>query len=120
MIGALEAFLSKIAFDFSCDICYPKLTIGSVLKAAGPEIREDHDSLGERLVDYMELVTEFDRKKLFVTLNLRSYISDTEAALLMQTVLAHGYSLLMLESSEHPRLPEEQRYIVDQELCEIQ
>ena len=67
----------------------------------------------------MELVTEFERKKLFVLYNLRSLISDKEAELFLDTVLRHGYNVIMLDSSEHTRLPHEQRYIVDRSLCEI-
>ena len=67
----------------------------------------------------MELVTEFDRRKLYLTVNLRSYISDNEAYEFMKTVLNHGYNVIMLESSEHTHLDEELRYIIDADLCEI-
>lgn len=119
LIGELEAHLMNIAFDFSCDINYNKLDIGSVIKASGVEINNSYASLGEKIIDYMELVTEFDRKKLFLTVNLRSYISDHETSEFMKTLLSHGYHVIMVESSEHPRLEEEFRYIIDADLCEI-
>ena len=67
----------------------------------------------------MELVTEFDRKKLYITINLRSYIDDIETEKFIDTVLNHSYNLIMIESYEHSRLPNEQRYIIDADLCEI-
>ena len=67
----------------------------------------------------MELVREFDRDRLFVTVNMRSYIDDPEIELLMKTVLDHGYHLIMVENKEYERLQYEERWIVDKDLCEI-
>lgn len=119
LISQLENLLMNISFDFSCDINYNKLDIGAIIKASGVEINDTYNSLGEKIIDYMELVTEFDRRKLFLTVNLRSYISDNEASEFMKTVLSHGYNVIMLESSEHTHLDEELRYIIDADLCEI-
>ncbi|MBP9989545.1 MAG: type II-A CRISPR-associated protein Csn2 [Ruminococcus sp.] len=119
LLSQLENHLMNISFDFSCDINYNKLDIGAIIKASGIEINDTYNSLGEKIIDYMELVTEFDRKKLYLTVNLRSYISDNEASEFMKTVLNHGYNVIMLESSEHTHLDEELRYIIDADLCEI-
>ena len=83
------------------------------------EFRDDYISLPEKLLDYMELVTEYECKKLFITYNLRSIVSDNETNLFLDSVLQHEYNVLMIESSEHSRLANEQRYIVDADLCEI-
>ncbi len=119
LMRAIEQHLMKLSFDFSCDIGYNKLDIGSVIKASGVEVSSSYPSLGEKIIDYFELISEFDRKKLFVTVNLRSYISDIEASEFMKTVLSHGFHVIMLEGSEHTRLAEEAGYIIDADLCEI-
>ena len=67
----------------------------------------------------MELIYEFDRQKLFITVNMRSFVSDAEAELFARTVIAHGYRVLMLESAERERLSNENRLIIDGDLCEI-
>lgn len=119
LLSGIEQHLINLAFDFSCDVCYNKLDIGSIVKAAGVQINDTAECLSEKIIDYIELVTEFDRKKLFITVNLRSFISDSEASLFMQTAISHGYHIIMLENCEHTRLDEEKRYIVDRDLCEI-
>ncbi len=119
LVSEIENHLMNISFDFLCDINYNKLDIGSIIRASGVEINDSYTSLGEKIIDYIELVTEFDRRKLFLTVNLRSYISDNEASEFMKTVLSHGYNVIMLESSEHLRLDCESRYIIDADLCEI-
>ena len=62
---------------------------------------------------------EFIGKKLFVTVNLRSYISDKEAELFMQTALLHKFNVFMIENYEHKRLSYEKRFIIDADLCLI-
>ena len=114
-----EEFLQKLAYDTGVRLLYSKINIDSLLKSAGPELEEEYDSLGEMLIDYFQLVTDNIRAKLFITLNLRSFISDHEAELFMDTVIRHGFRLLMIESCEKTRLINEDRFVIDVDLCEI-
>lgn len=118
-LGQAEQLLDALSFEFSCDIVFPQLTAASLLKAAAPQLREEDKSPAEQALDYMQLVCEFEREKLFVTVNLRSYVSDRDMELFADTVLSHGYMLLMLENREYTRLALEKRWIVDSDLCEI-
>lgn len=79
----------------------------------------DRDREAELLLSYMDMVTQYEQKKLFVFYNLRSVISDGETNLLLDSILRHEYNVLMVESSERPRLSLEERYVVDGSLCEI-
>ena len=120
LMGRFEKLLTDISFDLSCDLNYTKIDIGALIKSAGVEINPDYTCLAEKIIDYFELVTEFETVKLFVTVNLRSFISDNEASEFMKTALSHEFNLIMIESSEHSLLPYEKRYIIDADLCEIE
>lgn len=119
LLQAVETLLDDIAFRFPCDLVFPKLSIAGILKSAGIELKDDYKSIGERVIDYMELVTAFDRSKLFFTVNMRSFIADEEMALFVETALSHGFQLLSLESCDHPRLKNEARWTIDKDLCEF-
>lgn len=114
-----ERLLGELSFSLPCDIVYPKLTISSLIKAAAPELRDEYACISEKILDYMELVREFDRSKLFFTVNLRSFLSNDEAELFMQDVVSHGFHLMMFENREYPKCQMEKRLIVDKDLCEI-
>ena len=101
------------------NISFSKINLPSIIKASGMTFREEYDSLPEKIIDYMELVTEYEREKLFILYNLRSLIPDQETELFLDTLIRHEYNVLMVESCEHTRLSNEQRYIVDSDLCEI-
>lgn len=93
------------------------------LVVRGEEVRriflDEIAILLERLLDYMELVRCYDREKLFIFVNLRSYFPDDSIRRFLQTALDHQYRLLLVDAWEHPKLPEEQRLIIDKDLCEI-
>lgn len=118
-LSAIEKTLYEVSFGLNCDLDFSGLSAGSLIKAAGPRLKEEYTSLGEKLVDYFELVRELDRDKLFITVNLRSFIDEAETRKFMETCLLHGYKLLMIENREYAILPEEGRFIIDIDLCEI-
>ena len=98
---------------------FPKISADSLIKAAGVQVENSYDSLGEQLLDYFELVQEYDMKKLFVLVNLRSYLSDEEMNLFLEGILNRRIEVLLLESTERKMLEYEERYIVDRDLCVI-
>lgn len=119
IVGTMDAFLSNISFDYPCSIKFGKVSIGSFIKAAGIEIVDDYDNLCEKLLDYFQLVNEFLGEKLFVTINLRSYISDKDSEMFMESVLLHNFNVIMIENYEHPFNNKEKRLIIDTDLCLI-
>lgn len=118
-IGHIENYLYDLAFDMIGDIVFNRLNVASVIKMSGPGFAEEYDSLAEKIIDYIELVKEYDRDKLFITLNLRDYIVDEEMNSFVNTVLDHNIKLFMIESRERKLLDNEYRYIIDNDWCEI-
>lgn len=115
----LENYIIELIDSLEGNISYNKLSVGSILKAIGLEFRDDYDSLGEKIVDYMQLIREYDKDKLFIIVNIRDYIDDSEMEYMLDTVLRHQFNVLFVESSEHKLLSLERRYLVDEDLCEI-
>ncbi len=113
-----EPAYGRFSIPLPGDICFENLSVGSLIKSAGLSVRSGQGLCGS-ILDYFELVREYDREKLFITLNLRSVVPDGEAELFLDSVLLHGYNLLMIESADLPRLKKEARYTVDRDLCEI-
>lgn len=119
ILTRVTEYLDTLAYELPNDIIFPKVNIGSIIKSASPEFRDEYDSIAEKVIDYFELVRQLDCDKLFVTFNLRSFIDDEETEQFMKTVLGHGYHVVMIESSDRPRLPSECRLVIDTDLCEI-
>lgn len=122
ILNDIENAVSDWAFDYPCNITFSKLTVSSLLKSLGITIADDYEGINgnaEKIIDYMELVREFDCNKLFITLNMRAYFNDRIIENFMETILAHQYKVLMLESKDHKLLKQEKRRTIDEDLCEF-
>ena len=119
LLQKLEAYASELFFTSPCRLAYSKLSVPNLLKSMGIAILDDFDSVPEKIVDYMSLVYEFDKPKLFVTVNMRSYFGDTVMSNFVKSVTDHGIRLLMVENREYTRLENEKRIIIDRDMCEI-
>ena len=117
LVAEIERYLDALASDFPCDLVYGKLSISSVIKAAGPEAADDSTTLAERLLNYMELTREFDTSRLFITVNFRSFVGDEETERFIDSVIKHKFDLIMLENAAYPRLKNERRIVIDGDLC---
>lgn len=119
LLQQLERYTQELAFQFDCDILCKHCSVSGLLKAVGISLRDDYEDPLERLADYMELIREFDREKLFVLVNLRSFFDDDHVENFLETVSAHGYRLLLLDGIERKKLPQERRITIDNDLCEF-
>ena len=102
-IGQQARFLAELGFQREAGI----------LKGIGITLRDDYEDPLERLIDFMELVREFDRDKLFVLVGLRSFFANDRVELFLKTVLEHGYRVLLLDSIAREKLPSEKRLTID-------
>ncbi len=119
VMRTVENWLNELTNDLPCEVVFSKLIPSVLIKSAGPEILCAHDSVAEKVLDLMELISEFEHGCLFLTVNMRSFVTDEEMALFSETVIAHGFDVFALESRELPILPNERRLLIDKDLCEI-
>ena len=119
LLNELENYIHHLTEDFPFEIDCKKVAIGPLLRALGPEIDVSEKSPLEKIFNYMELVREFDRDKLFVMINMRTFFSDEDMELFAQTVCLHDFKVLLLESTSLERLKNVKRYTIDNDLCEF-
>lgn len=122
LLAQIENLLSKWTFEYPCDITATKLSISNIIKSLGIELNCDYpdiDDEAEKVIDYMELVREFDRDKFFITVNMRSFFPDSVIEKFITTCLEHEYNILMIEAKAYPLLKNEKRVTIDSDLCEF-
>lgn len=119
LVSQIEQLIDELSFDFPCSLIETKLNFENVIKSAGVEILDDYENGLERFIDYMELVREFDRDKLFVFANLRSFYADEDVEFFAGTVIAKEFNILLVDNCAKKLLNNEKRVIIDSDLCEI-
>ena len=117
IVAEWERYLMTLSMNLVGNLEFSKISAESLIKAAGVQIDNLYDNLGEQLLDYMELVREYDTRKLFIFINLRSYMSDDEMRFFLDSALERELQILLIDGFEHELLSQEERYIVDADKC---
>ncbi len=116
-IANIEKYLWNITENMVGNITFSKLSIGNIIKSVGMEFEDDYSNLCEKIIDYMELVREYDKDKLFIMINLRSYIDDEETQAFMDTILRKQFKVLLVDNCEYGFCKHEKRVIIDKDMC---
>ena len=119
LLAELECYLNDLSMDQDVDLAFDKLSLNNLLKSVGMRVIIDYNKLIERLFAYMDLVRRFEGEKLFILVNLRSFVSLEDMELFMQTVVVHDLRVLLVDNQAYPLLPLEKRRIIDRDLCDI-
>ena len=102
ILSQIECYLDDLIFSSDCDVVCGDITVGTLLKSVGITLRDDYPDPLERLLDYMELVRCYERNKLFIFVNLRSYFPDDSVQRFLQTTVDHLYPLLLVDAGTSP------------------
>ena len=119
LLADIERFVMHLNEDFDLSINCDKLTISQLLKSVGISVSVETDDLIEVIYSYMQLVRQFIGEKLFIFVNLRSFVSQKQFSDFAETIIGHNYQVIFLENKEYDKIAGENRLIVDQDLCEI-
>ncbi len=119
LMAEIEAYINDLSLNFDADIECHDLSLQQILKAAELTVADDYDRLVDKIYAYMELVREFEGDKLFIFVNLSSYIGREQLQEFADTVTGHSFQVLLIDSHDFERLENENRLIVDRDLCEF-
>lgn len=119
LMAEIEEYIDDLSLNFDTDIECHDISLQQVLKAAELTVADEYDRLVDRIYAYMELVREFEGDKLFIFVNLSSYIGREQLQEFVATVTGHSFQVLLIDSHDFERLENENRLIVDCDLCEF-
>lgn len=119
LLGKIECFINDLIFDFSCDMEITTLNMASLLKASGLKIIDDYRTLEEKLAAYMELTDEFMGDRLYILVNLKSYLSNKALNLLLNDASSHNRKVLLIDNHGEIINKANKHLIIDEDLCEI-
>ena len=119
LMSSLEKMLFELSLELPCELTFEKLNFANVIKSVGIDIAESEKDDVEKILDYMSLVRELDREKLFIFVNMRSYYTDEQMNTFLRTLLGHDYRVVLIESVAREKLSDTKRIILDKDLCEI-
>lgn len=119
LVAAVVNYANRLSTEVSHEVEFEKETIGALLKAIAPRFADDDSSLANRVLDYMRLVREFEGRHIFVLVNARAFLSDKELSEILEIALAEKLRVFLIDSFAKSLLPQEERLLIDDDLCEL-
>lgn len=119
ILASIENHIMEMTVDFPCELMYEKLNMLSIIKAMGISVVDDYSGLEEKILAYMDLARDFLNKKLFVLVNCRGFIPCQQMQKFVDTALLREHEILFVDNMSYPKLLQEKRLIIDEDLCEI-
>lgn len=111
-------FISE-KFDYPVKFSFAE-NAEKLIKLLNFTIDDENIPFPENLLTYMELCRDFFGKKLFILLNFKSFVSDSEFQLFCRNVAYESFRVLMLEAYDCEKSFEnEKKIIIDNDLCII-
>ncbi|MDR0914306.1 MAG: type II-A CRISPR-associated protein Csn2 [Oscillospiraceae bacterium] len=107
-------FDEPIEFSFEADLDFSHL-----FKAADIKFIDSNKNLPENLLEYMEIIQTFTGEKLFVFVNIKSFLTQEQLSALYDTWLGREYNVLLIEGRQSEKMQKESVVVIDNDLCEI-
>ena len=119
ILGSIEKLIYDLAFQNDLELEPERLSISSLLKSAGIQLKEDYPDLAEKLLIYMDLMSDNGLASVFVFVNLRSFLGDTALELFTDSCCRKEHNILLIDNKVYKKLSREERLLIDNDLCEI-
>lgn len=119
LLAEIENYISGLTDRFRYSFDYTGITVSSLVKMCGVTIVDDSMCNIDKLVNFMDVVTDLLGERLFIYVNLTSYYSKSMVLDFVKTVRIKGYKVLIVDSSYREYMKEIDGLIIDDDLCII-
>lgn len=117
----IEEYVYKITkeydlyLDISCD-----LDIIEILKSLNVKIKQ-YDKLSlDKIINYMNIISEIFNIKYFVFISVKNYLTEKEILDFYKYIIYNEFNVVLVEPNNVKTIQtKEKTYIIDKDLCEI-
>lgn len=114
-------FIDSIVIDVPYALEYnPSGDIEGVFKTYDVKFDEELPTLEERVISYIKTTSQVLRKKVFILVNIKSFLEDSAIQQLYKESMYSKVLLILLESKDYPKLDGEKKVLIDSDLCIIE
>ena len=117
IVKYLSDVISREQFGFEVEA--DDFSFDQIAKAINFHVVGDEDDFVELITDYVEMMRELAKTKLFVFIALRSFVSDDELKRLIKNVDDREVNILLIEDQTREKVEGLKRLTIDADLCEF-
>lgn len=90
-----------------------------ILKLINFEIKDKYDSILDKIINYMKIINQLRKIKIFIFLNLSVYLNKEEIKLLLKESKYYDFKIILIENNEEIIDLFDTKRILDEDLCLI-
>ena len=110
----------NICIDFDIElISNIDLIEDDILKLINFEIKDKYDSILDKIINYMKIINQLRKIKIFIFLNLSIYLNKEEIKLLLKESKYYDFKIILIENNEEIIDLFDTKRILDDDLCLI-
>lgn len=110
----------NICIDFEIElISNIDLIEDDILKLINFEIKDKYDSILDKIINYMKIINQLRKIKIFIFLNLSVYLNKEEVKLLLKESKYYDFKIILIENNEEIIDLFDTKRILDEDLCLI-
>lgn len=111
---------SNLFTDLPFVLDYKELSLQDLLKTCSVKFQEDYESLLEKIVNYVNILTELKSCKFLILVNVKQVLDKNSLHELYKHCLNEKIALLLIEHIKtEPLFKEERAITITEDLCEI-
>lgn len=119
--AGMEVLLNSAIESVGYEIAYQEPELKALLKMVDLKFKESAEGYVESLLEYLQLVAEVRRVRLFILVNATAFLTKEELSYLYEQVMYQKYRLLLLDTRDVTvRAEQERTMILDQDYCVIE
>lgn len=116
----LKDYLEEIVFLSDYELIYDSLDYQSIFKAVNLHIDTEVNNLTSMIIDYMRISSDLSGTKLFIFVNLDSFLTDADLIELQNFICYNNITVFCLQNQlKRELIKNENLRIIDEDLCEI-
>lgn len=116
----IAEFFADLFDRFSLNLSFEEINLQDLLKITDVKIQDCYDSLTEKIICYINAISQLKHKSVFVFVNLKNAVSDDCLEQIYKHCRLEQLGLLLIEGrTDRERLKDEQVVTITDDLCQI-
>ena len=108
----------RMTFEYEIDFD-ENFEMRKLLQCFDIHLQEPEGNFVERFVEYISVMSKLMRKQIFILVGCSNYMNEKDYELLKKHVAYENIAVLQIEGRENTLRNATNRYIIDEDLCEI-
>lgn len=121
LVSRIVSYTDRIAQTVDYPLEYSsEIDMTSVFKLVDLRLEDNHETVLEKILDYMTIIQEFLGVSFFVFVNIKSFLAEEDLRELHKATGYKKFRILLFENASREKFCESEKvYIIDSDLCSI-